>query len=77
MTAWKPDPVIAELRAVKDAYAAEFDFDIDAICDHLVAVEKTSGRDYVSRPPRRVAAEAPVICTPSEPLGNDDGDNPT
>lgn len=59
MATWKPDPAIAELRAVKDAYAAEFDFDIDAICDHLIAVEKTSGRDYVSRPPRRVVAEAP------------------
>ena len=59
MAAWKPDPVIAELWAVKDAYAAEFDFDTDTICDHLAAVEKTSGRHYVSRPPRRVAAEAP------------------
>ena len=59
MATWKPAPVISELRAVKDAYAAEFDFDIDAICDHLVAVEETSGRDYVSHPPRRVVADAP------------------
>ena len=57
MATWKPDSVIAEVRAVKDAYAAEFDFDIDAICDHLAAVEKASGRTYVSHPPRRVAVE--------------------
>ena len=59
MLAWKPDPVIAELWAIKDAYAADFDFDIDAICDHLAAMEKASGQDYVSCPPRRVVAEAP------------------
>ena len=59
MATWKPDPVIIELRAVKDAYAAEFNFDIDAICDHLASVEKTFGQTYVSYPPRRVLAEAP------------------
>ncbi len=59
MATWKPDPVIAELWAVKDAYAAEFDFDVDAICDHLVSVERTSGQTYVSYPPRRFVAEAP------------------
>ena len=57
MTTWKPDAVIVEVRAIKDAYAAEFDFDIDAICDHLAAVEKASGRAYVSYPPRRVVIE--------------------
>ncbi len=46
MAIWKPDPAIAEFRAVKDAYAAEFNFDIDAICDHLVSVERTSGQTY-------------------------------
>ena len=59
MAIWKPDPAIAEFRAVKDAYAAEFNFDIDAICDHLVSVERTSELTYVSYPPRRVLAEAP------------------
>lgn len=58
MAIWKPDSVIAEVRAVKDAYAAEFDFDIDAICDHLTAVEKASGQTYISYPPRRIVAEA-------------------
>ena len=58
MATWKPDPVIAELWAIKDAYAAEFDFDIDAICDHLATVEKTSGRLYARYPPRRVTNEA-------------------
>ena len=57
MATWKPDPVIAELWAVKDAYAAEFDFDIDTICDHLVAVERTSGQTYISHPSRHVVAK--------------------
>ncbi len=57
MAIWKPDSVIAEVRAVKDAYAAEFDFDIDAICDHLAAVEKASGWNYVTHPPRRIVTK--------------------
>lgn len=58
MATWKPDPVIAELWAVKDAYAAEFDFDNDAICGHLVTVERTSGCDYVSYPPHRIVVQS-------------------
>ena len=57
MATWKSDSVIAEVRAVKDAYAAEFDFDIDAICDHLAAVEKASGRTYIFHPPSRNITE--------------------
>ena len=57
MAMWRPDPVIVELWAVKDAYAAKFDFDIDAICDHLVAVEGASKQTYASLPPRHVVAK--------------------
>lgn len=62
MAIWKPDPVIAELWAIKDIYAAEFDFDIDAICDHLVAMEKASDRDYVSYPSRRIVIQPQDGC---------------
>ncbi len=32
----KYDPILDELYCVRDAYAREFKFDVDAICDALV-----------------------------------------
>ena len=58
-TTWKPDPVIAELWAVKDAYAAEFDYDTDAMFDDLAARHKASGRAGIRLPPRRVVPHTP------------------
>jgi hypothetical protein len=34
--AWD-DPIVAEVRAVRDKIAAQFDYDIDRIFDHVVA----------------------------------------
>lgn len=58
-TTWKPDPVIAELWAVKDAYAAEFDYDTDAMLDDLAARRKASGRASIHLPPCRVVSHTP------------------
>ena len=49
-----PDPIIAELRTVRDAHAARFDYDVKAIFRDIRAIQETSGREYVryrSRPP--------------------------
>ena len=48
------DPIIAELRAVRDAHAARFNYDVKAIFRDLQARQKTSGRKYVRYPARRV-----------------------
>jgi hypothetical protein len=46
------DPIIAELRAVRDQHAARFDYDVEAICRDIRARQKVSGREYVrSIPP--------------------------
>jgi hypothetical protein len=54
------DPVVAEVRKVREAHAARFNYDLDAIFRDLKAKEQSSGRTYVRYPPRaaRVAGKA-------------------
>ena len=59
MATTRPDPIIVEIRAVRDAHAARFNYDVKAIFEDIRAKQETSGRDYVSYPPRRVMAETP------------------
>jgi hypothetical protein len=49
------DPIVEEVRRIRDAYAAEFNYDIDAICRDLREREKKSGRKVVdvSKPVRK------------------------
>ena len=51
------DPIIAELRAVRDAHAARFNYDVKAIFRDLQARQKASGRKYVRYPAKRPALE--------------------
>ena len=46
------DPIIAEVRAVRDAHAARFDYDVEAIFRDIRAMQKVSGREYVRYPAR-------------------------
>ena len=51
------DPIIAELRATREAHAAKFNFDFDKISADLRArqeLAKQAGRAFVTLPPRRV-----------------------
>ena len=52
----KPDPIVAEVRAVRDRLAARFHYDIDAIVRHIQRVEAASGRTYVQPPQSSTAA---------------------
>ena len=45
-----PDPIIAELRAVRDTHAARFNYDVTAIFQDIRAMQAMSGREYVYRP---------------------------
>jgi hypothetical protein len=42
------DPIVAEVRRIRDAHAAMFNYDPDAIFRDIKAQEKRSGRKYVS-----------------------------
>jgi hypothetical protein len=48
------DPVVEEVRAIRDAYAKQFNYDIEAIYRDLKAQEAQSGREVVSLPPKRI-----------------------
>ena len=47
------DPIVDEVRRVRDAHAALFNYDLDAIFQDIKEQEKKSGLKFVSYPPRR------------------------
>jgi hypothetical protein len=54
---WK-DPIVEEVRRVRNAHAAKFNYDLDAIVADLKAKERASGRKVVSLPPKRIPPAA-------------------
>ncbi len=50
------DPIIAELRAIRQAYAARFNYDVDAMFRDIRARQEASGREYVRLPARRAVS---------------------
>ena len=50
---WR-DPIVEEVRAVRDAYAKQFDYDVEAIYRDLKKQEAKSDRAFVSFPPKRI-----------------------
>ena len=50
------DPIISEVRALRDEHAARFDYDVAAIFRDIRAMQEESGRDYVRLPARPVVA---------------------
>ena len=50
------DPIIAEVRAVRHAHAARFDFEISAIFQDVRAMQELSERTYLRYPARPVPA---------------------
>ena len=48
------DTIVDEVRAVRDAIAKEFDYDIEKLAQALKEHEARSGRKFVRLPPRKV-----------------------
>ena len=48
------DPIVDEVQRVRDAHAARFHYDLDAIFRDVKEQEKKSGRKFVSFPPRKI-----------------------
>ncbi len=48
-----PDPIVDEVRAIRDAIAKEHGYDIDAIFEAFRRMEETSGRPHVTPPTRK------------------------
>jgi len=51
------DPIVDEVRKLREDYAAKFQFDIRAICDAMREEEAKSGRPLVTRPRKKPPAE--------------------
>jgi hypothetical protein len=50
----REDPIVEEVRKVREAHAAQFNYDLRAIYRDLKEQEKKSSRAFVSYPPKRV-----------------------
>jgi hypothetical protein len=48
------DPIVEEIRRIREEHAAEFNYDLGAIFADLKRLEAESGRPRVSFGPRRV-----------------------
>ena len=53
------DPIVDEVRRVRDAHAAMFNYDLDAIFQDIKEQEKNSGLKFISYPPRRTEPNEP------------------
>ncbi len=65
------DPIVDEVRRVRDAHAARFGYDLDAIFRDIKEQEKQSGRKFVSFVPRRVEPNSERRPTVPGPAGTD------
>lgn len=48
----KSDPTVDEVRKVREAHAARFNYDLSALCADLKTKEKDAGHPVVSRQPK-------------------------
>lgn len=48
----RSDPIIDEVRRVREAHAAKFNYDLSAICADFRKQQSELGRPVVSRPPK-------------------------
>jgi hypothetical protein len=63
------DPIVAEVRRVRAAHAAQFNNDLLAIYQDLKIEEQKSGRKFTTYPARRVVPvkKVPVKTAPFTP----------
>ncbi len=71
------DPIVEEVRQIKRAISAEFNHDLDALCRSLIARQESSGRTYVSFPPRPIVDPSKLDEASSTESQNADKTLPT
>lgn len=54
------DPIVAEVRAARDAHAARFGYDLKKIFRDIQEQQKASGREYVTYPARPLVPTQPT-----------------
>jgi len=48
------DPIIAEVRKAREAYAEKFNYDIQAMCRDLKKRQKQNADRIIAMPPKRI-----------------------
>ena len=64
MQTTQPDPIITEVRSVRDDHAARFGYDVEAIFRDIRSRQEASDREYVRYPARRAVSEFDDRATP-------------
>lgn len=59
------DPIVEEVRRLRDEYARQFNYDLDAIFADLKRIERESQEPRVSFGPRRINPEPAIVQTDS------------
>ena len=49
------DPIVNEVRAIREALAKQYDYDVEKLARALQVEEAQSGRNVVRLPPRQIA----------------------
>jgi hypothetical protein len=57
-----PDPVVAEIRRIREEIAARFNYDTGAILKYAQERDAVGDRQVIRRPPRR-----PVVAATTKP----------
>ena len=69
------DPIVEEIRKVREALAAKFQYDVRALGKYFQAQQQAEHREVVTRTPRRVPSATPgPLPTPGQaepPLAGD------
>ncbi|MEM8994918.1 MAG: hypothetical protein AAGF23_09015 [Acidobacteriota bacterium] len=50
----RDDPIVEEIRMIRERHAEQFDFDLRKIFEDIRRQEKISGHEYVSRSPKLI-----------------------
>ena len=62
------DPIVEEVRRLRDEYAAQFNYNLAAICADLKRIGRESNEPRVSFGPRHIAR--PGAVAPAEPAAS-------
>jgi hypothetical protein len=60
------DPIVEEVRRIRDAHAARFDYDLDAIFQDIKEQEKGSGHQFIDGMSRQTAPNQTRHLTPAK-----------
>ncbi len=55
------DPIIAEVRKAREAYAKKFKYDIKAMCNDLKKRQTQNANKVVSMPPKRIKSKKAAL----------------